>query len=299
MFKAKQAANLVIVSHYGALGWTMPRFLKFISALIALIFICLFYGFFIEPKLLKTRYVTVESSNFSGPTTRIALMSDIHIGGHHVSAARVATIVEHVNALNPDIILIPGDFINGHHARAEHSAAFNAEIDEGLKFLQNLKAPLGVFSSIGNHDVWYDVAFVEHKLKQAGLIVLANKAVTLPNGLCIVGLADHDTQREDKAAFNDCEAGSSIIALMHSPDSFPLLRSDTALAVAGHTHGGQINIPLIGRRVTATSAGQKYAYGLVTANGVMAFVTAGIGTSILPARFRSPPEIVLIELVSN
>lgn len=83
---------------------------------------------------------------------------------------------------------------------------------------------------------------------------------------------------------------------MHSPDSFQYLRPGIALAVAGHTHGGQINLPLIGRRVTATNSGNKYAYGLVKVNGVLAFVTAGIGTSILPARFRAPPELVLIEL---
>ena len=97
-------------------------------------------------------------------------------------------------------------------------------------------------------------------------------------------------------AFAVCEDGATPIALMHSPDSFPLLRSDTALAVAGHTHGGQINIPLIGRRVTSTAAGRKYAYGQIDVNSTPAFVTAGIGTSILPARFRAPPEIVLIEL---
>lgn len=277
----------------------MSRFLKLSLTLSALAGLCLLYGFFIEPKLLKIRHLSIESQNYEGAALRIALLSDIHIGGRHVAAARVETIVAQVNALTPDIILIPGDFINGHKPRSEHSAAFNTEIDQGLGALAQLKAPLGVFASIGNHDVWYDANVVEGRLIASGLTVLHNRAMNLPNGSCIVGLADHDTQEEDPRAYSDCKSGTEPIVLMHSPDSFSVLRSDTALAVVGHTHGGQINLPLIGRRVTATAVGEKYAYGTVDMNGVPAFVTAGIGTSILSARFRAPPEIVLIELSSR
>lgn len=275
----------------------MPRTFKFIIALTFFAIICLAYGFFIEPKLLKTRLVAVQSSNYYGQTLRVALLSDIHIGGRHVSAKRIETIVARVNALKPDIILIPGDFINGHKARAEHGEGFNTEVDRGLTALGALKAPLGTFASIGNHDVWYDAAYVEKTLSNAGLNVVANTSVTLNNGLCISGLLDYDTQGEDSSVFEGCRTGDNIIALMHSPDSFTGLRSDISLAVAGHTHGGQINLPLIRRRVTSTRAGKKWAYGLKEIGGIPAFITAGIGTSILPARFRAPPEIVLIELV--
>ena len=277
----------------------MSRLIKIIGCFIGFASLCLFYGFFIEPKLLKTRNIAVASLNYEAPKLRIALLSDIHIGGRHVPAARIEDIVTHVNSLSPDIVLIPGDFINGHKSRTAHDNAFNLEVEKGLSYLKGLEAPMGVFASIGNHDVWYDADFIAKQLKEANVVVLRNAAINLSNAICIVGLADHDTQQEDQAAFDLCETGSQPIALMHSPDSFPLLRSDTALAVAGHTHGGQINIPLIGRRVTATAAGRKYAYGKVEVNGILAFVTAGIGTSILPARFRSPPEVVLIELSAH
>lgn len=274
----------------------MSHFIKFAVCLIGLASLCLLYGFLIEPKLLKTRQLSITPSHYTGPKLRIVLLSDIHIGGRHVPAARVEDIVRRVNMLNPDIILIPGDFINGHEARADHTIAFNSQVEKGLQSLKGLTAPLGVFASIGNHDVWYDADYVKRMLQDVDIKVLPNRAENLPNGICIVGLADHDTQQEDIAAFADCTENTSPILLMHSPDSFPLLRSDTALAVAGHTHGGQINLPLMGRRVTSTAAGRKYAYGLVEVNGTPAFITAGIGTSILPARFRAPPEIVLIEL---
>jgi len=274
----------------------MSLFYKLTFMIVGLASMCLFYGFFIEPKTLKTRHLTIETANNLEVPIRIALLSDIHIGGPHVPASRVKTIVERVNDLNPDIILMAGDFIHGHHSRSEEDAAFNRQIENGLHELSNLNSQMGTFASIGNHDVWYDVIFVKNKLREAGLTVLENTAVILSNNLCVVGLADHDTQREDPNAFKACVNGAAPIVIMHSPDSFLFLRSDTVLAVAGHTHGGQINIPLVGRRVTSTSSGRKYAYGLVDMNGIAAFVTAGIGTSILPARFRAPPEIVLIEL---
>jgi len=277
----------------------MSRLIKLSLIPIIIAIICLLYGFLIEPKMLKIRQVNVTPNGYQGPSLRIALLSDIHIGGAHVSADRVEAIVARVNALKPDIILMPGDFIDGHVKRPDHSDAFNAEIENGLSKLASLNAPMGAFASIGNHDVWYDAEFVSRALSMAGIRVVRNQALNIPENICIAGLADHDTQSEDRGAFNACAENSYLIAMMHSPDSFPYLRSDAVLAVAGHTHGGQINLPFIGRRVTATQAGHKYAYGLVDFDGVTAFITAGIGTSILPARFRSPPEIVLIKLSSR
>lgn len=82
---------------------------------------------------------------------------------------------------------------------------------------------------------------------------------------------------------------------MHTPDVRHLLRADTVLAVAGHTHGGQVNLPIFGRQVTSTKCGKPCAYGHIQSHPDI-YVSAGIGTSILPIRFRAPPEIVIITL---
>ena len=271
--------------------------IKLCIAVVALAIICLLYGFLIEPKILKTRLMTVEAAHLNEPL-RIVFLSDIHIGGLHVPAKRVGYIVERVNKLDPDVVLITGDFINGHEHRETHSAQFNQGIKTGLSHLSKLKSKYGTFSTIGNHDVWYDADFIEDVVTQNGVTVLANNVSHIREDICLLGLADHDTQKEDVSVFSKCKA-KVIIAMMHSPDSFKLLRTDTTLALAGHTHGGQINIPFIGRRITATSSGRELAYGRVDVSGIPAFVTAGIGTSILPARFRAPPEIVLIDLISQ
>ncbi len=275
----------------------MSRVIKIFAAFVTLGVLCLLYGFFIEPRILKVRHITVQSSHVR-TVHKIVLLSDIHIGGFHVGSSRVEKIVKAVNASQPDIVLIAGDFVDGHERRENHNAKFNNKISDGITHLAALQSKLGVFASIGNHDVWYDAEYVEAALTENNVTVLANDAVDIDGSICLIGLADHDTQKEDISVFSKCE-GKAIIAMMHSPDSFEYLRSDTALAVAGHTHGGQINIPLIGRRVTATAAGRKYAYGLVSANGIPAFVTSGIGTSVLPARFRAPPELVVIELMPH
>ena len=217
---------------------------------------CLAYGFFVEPKFLAVRHVKVVSENWNGPPLTIGLIADIHIGGQHVSAARVDKITAKINAESPDIILLAGDYVNGHTPRAQRPQKFITEIEQGMANLGTLQAPLGVYAAIGNHDAWYDGKRIEDMLTKAGIQVMDNDQVTIQrsdHNFCLIGLADTYTGRIDKTVSHGCSAGDSLIAFMHSPDSFSLMRSDTALALAGHTHGGQINIPLIGRKITSTS----------------------------------------------
>ncbi len=265
----------------------------------AICIFCFVWGFLVEPNLLKTRHLEICSSEWLGEPMKIVFLSDIHIGGEHVPPSRVSSIVSRVNAEKADLVLIGGDFIDGHTHRTKTSNSFNTKIDTGLRALKEIMAPLGVISVIGNHDVWYDEVYVSKFLQDQGMTILSNDAVNVKEDVCIVGLADDMTQEPDNAAYKLCQTSDNIIALMHSPDSFGLMYSNTNLALAGHTHGGQINLPFLGRAVTPTRSGSKYAYGQVEHNGIPTFITAGIGTSILPARFRSPPEIVVITLRSS
>lgn len=221
-------------------------------------------------------------------------MTDLHIGGLHVPPDRVATIVERINSQSPDLILLPGDFINGHTPRQEMVAEQKAIISKGLSHLSALSAP--VIATTGNHDAWHNRAAVTRMLGAAGVTVIDNSATSFGD-ICIVGIADFSTDRPTADGFDLCAPGAPIIALMHSPDTRALLQDDTVLAVAGHTHGGQVNLPFLGRRVTSTACGQSCAYGLIQTKPPV-FVSAGIGTSILPIRFRAPPEIVIITLRS-
>lgn len=276
-------------------------FAKFFKYGFRIAVLCLLYGFFIEPKTLAVRHVTIISDNWQGAPLKIGLIADIHVGGWHVDAKRAGRIAAKLNNLSPDIVLLAGDYVNGHIAHEKKTVQFNLEIENGIRNLGNISAPLGVHAVLGNHDAWYGERRIRTLLDKANITVLNNQNKIIEAGnakFCLIGLADAFTGMPDKMAFSDCPAGYDIISFMHSPDSFSLLPSSTDLALAGHTHGGQINIPFIGRRVTSTKAGRKYAYGLIDLGRFPAFVTSGIGTSILPARFRARPEIVLITLRS-
>ena len=86
---------------------------------------------------------------------------------------------------------------------------------------------------------------------------------------------------------------------MHNPDLFPEVPERVSLTLAGHTHGGQVDMPIAGRLIVPSSFGQRYAYGLVEENGKKLIVPGGIGTSILPVRFRVPPEVVILTLIAQ
>ena len=256
---------------------------------------CLIYGFFIEPKQLKIREHIFETAKYQGPELRIGVIADIHMGGRHVPIDRVPKLVEKMNKLGPDIVLIPGDFINGHVPRAERSDDFNKDMKAGLSFLSALEAP--TYATIGNHDSWYDPEFVRKELESANISVLINSALALDH-LCLVGIEDEFTGNPSRKSFQTCPENLPPLVMMHSPDSYYVLRSDTVMALAGHTHGGQINMPVFGRRINSTGLGPEHSYGFTKLGGVDFYVSSGIGTSILPARFRSPPEIVVITLKS-
>jgi predicted MPP superfamily phosphohydrolase len=116
----------------------------------------------------------------------------------------------------------------------------------------------------------------------------------------LAGLPDLWTRPQHVAStITKAPAGSTIIALTHNPDLFPTLPQTVPLLLAAHTHGGQVNIPLIGTPVVPSNFGSKYTAGHVFENNHHLFVTTGIGTSIMRVRFRVPPEIMILTVVSK
>lgn len=272
------------------------KFIYFCPWLSAIALCCLAYGFLIEPYRLVVREVTINSPHWSGPTLRIGVISDVHVGGRHVHAPRVEKVVKTVNAQSPDIVLMAGDYTSGTAPRDYRDKGQIADIEAGHAALGHLRAPLGVHAVLGNHDHQYGADQVRANLEAGGIRFFDNHAEVIAEKLCLFGFGDEYFGTPNQNGRDMCDGTLPMIGFMHNPDSFELARGGEALLLAGHTHGGQINIPGIGRRVTSTRAGPKYAYGLINVNGTPAFVTAGIGMSILSARFRAPPEIVMITL---
>jgi predicted MPP superfamily phosphohydrolase len=154
---------------------------------------------------------------------------------------------------------------------------------------------------LGNHDWWYNGKKVRQHLEQNGIKVLENEVTQLNvrnRSLYLVGLADLWTRAQsiDETVAKVPE-GEPMIALTHNPDIFPKVPERVPLLLAGHTHGGQVRLPLIGSVVQSSDFGERYERGLVVENNHQLFVTTGIGVSIIPVRFGVTPEIVLLTLL--
>ena len=269
-----------------------------LGIVILLIGCTVFWGFLIEPNRLIIRNETIQIAQWPRELNglRIAVLSDIHAGGPFIDEQKLRTIVQHTNALQPEMILILGDFISGDGRR--HPLRMTPEVFAPI--LKDLHAPLGVYTVLGNHDWWYDGRHVRQALEQNGIRVLDDEVFKVEargTSFWLVGFADLWTRPQHIAeTLMKVPEGETMIALAHNPDIFPRLPQHVPLLLAGHTHGGQVSFPFIGSVVHPSEYGQRYARGHVVENGHHLFVTSGIGTSIMPVRFNVPPEIVLLTL---
>jgi predicted MPP superfamily phosphohydrolase len=256
-----------------------------------------FWGFLIEPNLLVVKHETIQIDNWPPALDglRIAVLADIHADDWSVTDKKLRHIVEETNKLQPDLIVILGDYMssNGHVTSLVEPEVFGAR-------LKDLRAPFGVYSVLGNHDWWYSGARVRQRLEQNGIKVLENQVLQLDvrgTSLWLAGFADLWTRPQRIAeTVAQVPEGQTLIGLTHNPDIFPRVPERVPLLLAGHTHGAQVRFPLLGTVIEASDYGDKYVRGHVFENNHHLFVTTGIGTSIVPVRFGVPPEIVLLTI---
>jgi predicted MPP superfamily phosphohydrolase len=257
------------------------------------------YAWLIEPNLLVVRHVEIVTHNWRGAPLTIAAIGDTHVGGPHVSAERVERIVGRINRLEPDLVVLLGDYVGGHAPEAERSAREQNEILDGIAAFAALDARLGVVGVIGNHDVWYRREAITRALEDAGVAALWNRNVIISrdgSDIVIAGLADDMTGDPDfAAALDGAPANIDTLVISHSPDPFAEMPPGPAIMLAAHGHCGQVTIPFVGRPILPLR-NRNYGCGLIEERGELMYVTAGIGTSILPVRFLNPPEIVLITI---
>ena len=259
------------------------------------------YGYFFGAGRIK-----VESVNLRLPrlTTsfrriRIAQLSDIHMGGW-MNAERFQNIAEIVSALRPNLLFLTGDFLVGH--------TFNKHSEEDLQDLIHILSPLTkttpTFAVLGNHDYWTNVNAVREMLKASGIIELTNSVFTWTRGnehlhLCGVDDVWEGKVRLDKV-LHELTGDSPAVLLAHEPDfaDESSLSGRFDLQISGHSHGGQVVIPLIGPPILPY-LGRKYSSGLYKVNEMYQYTNRGAGTGRLPVRINCPPEITLFTLESK
>lgn len=263
---------------------------------------CVAYGTLIEPRRIVTYTRPLPLPGHAG--LRIALASDIHVGPFKDSRF-VRRVVAAINAAQPDLVLLPGDFISDEYSDMRQLAP-----------LQQLRARHGVFAVTGNHDSghYHDSRYrpftgedrsaeLAAFLGSMGVKMLRHESVLLdlPSGpLRIAGVDDLSTDNYEPAAafLRTITDDIPTILLCHEPDIVRIPEArNVDFIVSGHTHGGQLRLPVIGPMLPIPhTVGRHYDQGFFRLGPTtMLFITHGVGETLLRARFGATPEVVVME----
>ena len=277
----------------------MSRRKTLLAAAAGLVIVLGAWAFWIEPASLRVVEERIDLPWSASGALRIAVLTDLHIGSPFNGIDKLRDVVDRTNAGKPDVICILGDLLsNGPRgARSERPGFIGPE--QVASELAKLRAPLGVFGVLGNHDNWLDHDRVASALRDNGVRLLEDKAERLdtPAGpIFLAGVSDYWTRKHDvTAALSEVnDATTPVIVITHNPDVFPEIPARVSLTLAGHTHGGQVRFPFIGAPVIPSEFGVRFSAGHIVEGGRHLFVATGVGTSILPVRFRVPPTVNLL-----
>ncbi len=285
---------------------TRRTFLKASAGLALLGSVPASYAGYVEPamRLAVRRYNLTPPGWPEGYPLSIAVIADVHIGGYNMGLDRLNHIVDTVNALKPDLIVHLGD----------HEATHRFQISRvprkaWAEALARLSAPLGLYTVLGNHDWWFNRREIRAALNDAQIRIMENDAVLIPHAggqFWLAGLGDqlahhmddHSYQGEDDlpGTLAQLTTPDPAVLLVHEPDIFVQVPSRIALTLAGHTHGGQINIPGLTDYFIPSSYGGRFRYGHIVEENRHLIVSGGLGTSRVPVRFGVPPEVLLVTL---
>lgn len=254
--------------------------------------------------LVVTRYALNPPGWPADRKLSITVIADLHAGGPDMTLTHIRRVVDTANLLQSDLVVLLGDYI------ATYRFA-NARIPDPVwaAELARIAARLGTWAILGNHDWWHDLANVRGALADVRIPVLENEAVLLGaegERFWLAGIGDQLAYRLGHGRYRGVDdlprtlaqvrTDDPVLLLVHEPDIFPRVPARVALTLAGHTHGGQIRLPLIWPAFVPSKYGARFAYGHVVESGRHMIVSGGLGTSIIPARLGVPPEVVQVEL---
>lgn len=253
----------------------------------------------VEPGMLRVRRYEITLANL--PTGldgfKIGHASDTHFGPY-IGEAHIRRAFDLLNAEAPDLLVLTGDFVH----RTPKA------IPTGLGVLGHGKARLGSLAVLGNHDHWEGADACRQELEKQGIPLLENRRVFLtaerlhhepvPGAVAICGVGDlWEGVVDPREALAGVPEAMPRILLSHNPDVAELiLDARFDLQLSGHTHGGQVSLPLLGTPLVPSAYGSKYAGGLVQGPRWPVLVSRGVGMAVTPVRLNVPPEVSLIVL---
>ena len=239
-----------------------------------------------EPRRLSLKKYTLGAG---ANRVRLVQFSDIHIGPW-MKKPRVNGLVQRINRLAPDAVLFTGDLYDRFMDWRR--------VEDALPLAQ-LRAPLGKYAVWGNHDRANMGRYYPEILSRAGFSLLENTWVVLKvaegKKLCIAGVDDMLFGRPQPAKLRRIpETADYHLLMVHEPDAAPLFAEVYDLILSGHTHGGQVRLPLV--PPVTTEMGRRYIRGFYDLSGAKLYVSPGLGCTKLPFRFRVAPEITVFDL---
>ncbi len=293
----------------------MKKWLKRIGLAIGTIAILLAlflsYSYFIGPRLFVVVEDTLAVPNWSPKLDgfRVVAISDIHAGSNYAPEERIRYMVEQTNAQSADIVVLLGDYVSeskfDRNARSKPYGTDRTELRMPVAtiadILGGLKTKHGVYSVIGNHDEYHNAPKITREFERVGIKALENQvAVIEVNGEKINLWGIEDLWKNHKVpveAFDAIADKQNVIALTHNPDSLLKAPKGISLMFAGHSHGGQLNWPIFGPIAAVND--KRFMDGHAVVDGKHVYVTSGVGTSVIPFRFRVPPEIAVVTMRSE
>jgi len=220
---------------------------------------------------------------------RIVQLSDIH-RSRLTPDSLIRQAVEVANRACPDLIVLTGDYVTDQQTDIEPCASL----------LASLSAPLGVYAILGNHDHIAGAQIVARALRRIGARVLINESVLLSNGLRIVGIEDDQPHRWNlHRAFAHCRTGEPTLVLAHNPSQVDQFPEKECYVLSGHTHGGQIHVPVLTAQKVRAIGSAHYRAGWYTVGRARLYVHRGLGCVGLRLRFRAVPEVAVFTLAAS
>jgi len=225
---------------------------------------------------------------FSG--MRVVQISDIH-HGLFLPEKWLAQAVQQANRLRADVVVLTGDFVTYSRANIEPAA----------EILSRLRARYGILAVLGNHDFRVGADAVTTALRRRRIEVLRNQHITIQFGgasLYMAGVDDYGYGADVRRAVRGIPRNAVTVLLAHNPRIISLAsRHGVSLVLSGHTHGGQVNLPLLGTVYGRSPESLRYKIGWDRLGETQIYVSRGIGTIVLPWRLRCPAEITHLELL--
>lgn len=243
------------------------------------------------PPVIRFAHVRLAGWPSNARPMRLILMSDLHVSRPGDTPDRLRDTIARVNNLHPDVVLIAGDF---RATGIEGARSFS--IAKTVAPLGDLRPRVGTYAILGNHD-YDDPAQMRRRLADQDVRLLDNEAVRV-GPLGIVAISDIFSHHADVGAALRSwhQSGGIPVVMTHSPDVIPDLPPAITLALAGHTHCGQVSLPIYGPPTTQSRFGRRYMCGMVREGPRTSIISAGLGVSGWPIRWNAPPDLWVVDV---